>query len=339
MQRESIWQRRIKDLDVFKRLPKNVSRGSLLGVLMTIICISTVTILLINEFILFFSHEIESGMRIDHRKDDSHVEVHLSVDIHKFPCHLLGLDVTDYVGTHRTGEHENVVYSSLDPSGRVVEIVKIDDTKETIKRGFLEAYDKGYGCRIEGFFSILLVPGNFHIAFHSKVEVVNELLMERGRFDVDLTHTWRHLYFGEVKNHAVYTQLANDFNLKSVLTLTNYDSKQMSPTPGPFSFNYKLLIVPTDLIYEDGQEYDIFQYKSFWNVAMYEPGFNYIINVNYDLSSLSMVEKRKQKYWSEFLIHILGIVGGLFAFMSFLHNLIQKSVVRLLMKAGLGKLE
>ena len=67
--------------------------------------------------------------------------------------------------------------------------------------------------------------------------------------------------------------------------------------------------------------------------------FNYLIWVDFELSSLSMVEKRKLKYLSEFIIHISGIIGGLIAFMTFMHYLIQKSVVRLVYKHALGKLD
>lgn len=340
MERESVFQRRLKDLDLFKRLPKNMSKGSLLGVIMTVLCIVVVALLLLNEVVTFMSKEIESGMRIDHRKDDQDVEVHLSIDIHRFPCHLLGLDIVDYVGTHRVAEHHFLKFWTLNTNGETLHEVDMDLNEADTKAEFRSAYDKGYGCRIEGHFNILLVPGNFHIAFHGKGQWYMDIIRERqGQLNVDLTHTINHLYFGESKNQAILDSLKSDFNLQSVQTLSNYKSSTIVPQPGQFSFRYKLLIVPTDLIYEDGVEYDIFQYKTFWNVATMEMQGDYSIWVEYDLSSLSMVEKRKHKYLSEFVIHICGIIGGLIAFMTFLHNLIQKSVIRLLHKAGLGKLE
>jgi hypothetical protein len=340
MERQSVFQKRLKDLDLFKRLPKNLSKGSLLGVVMTIACFAIVTLLLLNEVISFMTKEIESGMRIDHRKDDQEVEVHLSIDIHRFPCHLLGLDVVDYIGTHRVAEHANLKYWTLNTNGETLEEVNMDLDKESTQGDFVQAYDKRYGCRIEGYFNILLVPGNFHIAFHSKAEWYMDLQRERqGQMEVDLTHTINHLYFGATKNQAILNSLKSDFNLQSVQTLNNYPSTTIVPQPGPFSYRYKLLIVPTDLIYENGQQYDIFQYKTFWNVATMEQQFDYNIWIEYDLSSLSMTERRKHKYLSEFVVHICGIIGGLIAFMTFLHNLLQKSVIKLLHKAGLGKLE
>lgn len=340
MERQSVLQKRLKDLDLFKRLPKNVSKGSLLGVVMTVICLLTVALLLVNEVVSFMSKEIESGMRIDHRKDDQEVEIHLSIDIHRFPCHLLGLDITDYVGTHRVADSKTLKYWTLNADGDALYETDMSADEDETKGNFIDSYNKGYGCRIEGYFSVLLVPGNFHIAFHSKSQWYMDIMRERmGQLNVDFTHTINYLYFGTAKTQAILDTLKSDFNLQSVQTLKNYKSTAIVPQPGPFSYRYKLLIVPTDLVYEDGYEVDIFQYKTFWNVAMMEMQGDFTIWVEYDLSSLSMVEKRKHKYLSEFVVHVCGIIGGLIAFMTFLHNLIQKSVVRLLRKAGLGKLE
>lgn len=338
MERHSVFQKRLKDLDLFKRLPKNVSKGSILGVLMTIICLVTVVLLLFNEMIIYLSKDIESGMRIDHRKDDQEVEVHIDIDIHRYPCHLLGLDIVDYIGTHRVAEHKNLHYINLHPNGLPVDKVNMEADEKTLKDGFLDAYEKNYGCKIQGWFNILLVPGNFHIAMHSKGALYGQVARELGpKLNVDMSHTINNLYFGSTKNQAIVESLKSDFNLKSVQTLTGFKSESMVPQPGPFSYRYKLLIVPTDLIYENEQQYDIFQYKTFWNVAMMEMQGDFSIWVEYDLSSLSLVEKRKHKFLSEFIVHICGIIGGLIAFMTFMHNLLQKSVIRVLHKVGLGK--
>ena len=49
--------------------------------------------------------------------------------------------------------------------------------------------------------------------------------------------------------------------------------------------------------------------------------------------------QQARKAGREYVIQISGIVGGLVAFMTFIHSLVQRSVIRLLYKAGLGKLE
>lgn len=339
MEKPSIFSQKLMDLDFFKKMPKSVTKGSIFGLIMTIMCAVVVSILLINELVSFFSHEVESGMRIDHRKEDQFVEVHVMLDMPYFPCHLIGLDVSDYIGTHRVGDNEHLKYVALSSTGEVLSPVDMTTDAETTIAAFKRAKAAKEGCRIEGYFSVLMVPGNFHVAFHSKGEAVKLLLDREGPFEADFTHVIHNLYFGSAKNHVLAPTLISDFGLKSVTTLTGFRSESLVPARGPFTYKYKLLIVPTDLVYEDGQQYEVFQYKTFWNIAMMEPYMNYMISVDYELSSLSLVETRKNKHLGDFLIHISGIIGGLIAFMSFIHTLVQKSVIHLIMKHGLGKLE
>jgi hypothetical protein len=339
MEKPSIFSQKLMDLDFFKKMPKSVTKGSIFGLIMTIMCAVVVTILLINELVGFFSLEVESGMRIDHRKEDQFVEVHLAIDLPYFPCQLIGLDVSDYIGTHRLGDNEHLQYLALSPAGEVLQPVDMKMEVERTISEFKRARDAKEGCRVQGHFSVLMVPGNFHIAFHSKGEAVKALMDREGPFEADFTHVIHTLYFGTAKNHQVYPQLVRDFKLKSVTTLTGFRSETLVPARGPFTYKYKILIVPTDLIYEDKQEYEVFQYKTFWNIAMMEPYMNYMISVDYELSSLSLVETRKDKLWAIFLYISAGIIGGLIAFMSFIHTLVQKSVIHLIMKHGLGKLE
>lgn len=337
MEQKSFLHRQLRSFDLFKKMPSNVTKGSIFGVIMTILCFAIVGMLFLNELINFMSTDIESGLRIDHRKEETHVPVNLDIVLHSFPCHLMGLDVVDFLETHRVGVHDNLKYVSLDPNGNEIGEVNMEMSDEDTIKEFDEAYNKGYGCRIVGKFEILLVPGNFHIAFHSKGALVERILSERGPFAVDLTHTIKDLSFGMTTDDN--NKLKRDFNLKSVHPLRGFHSSKMVNQPGAYTYRYKLLIVPTDLIYENGAQQSILQYKTFWNVAMMEPSFNYQLYFDYDLSSMSMTERQKHKYKSEFIVHIAGIIGGLIAFMSFLHNLLQKSVIRLILKHGMGKLE
>lgn len=59
-------------------------------------------------------------MKIDHRKDTKEVEVHLDLDFPNFPCHLLGLDLVDYVGTHYPDVGGKLKKYNLDSKGFVL---------------------------------------------------------------------------------------------------------------------------------------------------------------------------------------------------------------------------
>ena len=96
-------------------------------------------------------------------------------------------------------------------------------------------------------------------------------------------------------------------------------------------------MVPTDLIYENGRTEGIYQYRSFWNIAYFEQSFNYMLTFEYDLSSVTLTETRVRTEFTKFLTHLCGIVGGMLAFSTFLHTLLQKSVLKVLHKHAVGK--
>lgn len=125
---------------------------------------------------------------------------------------------------------------------------------------------------------MLLVPGNFHLGFHSKNEVLQKALSKNGFFEVDFFHKINYLYFGTEVARKHKDEHTSDFKLRKLRTLDSFTSKEIEDSTGPYSFKYSLVILPTNLIYEDGREYEIYQYKTFWNVAYIERNFNYLIS-------------------------------------------------------------
>lgn len=103
---------------------------------------------------------------------------------------------------------------------------------------------KTHTCRVRGYFKVLLVPGNFHLGFHSSGGRIRKYVQKHGKPPgVDFKHTINHIYFGKMKQHDRYPQFQREFRLKRVNTLENFSSSKMSPQPGPFSFKYKLMVI------------------------------------------------------------------------------------------------
>ena len=71
-------------------------------------------------------------MKIDHKKDAKEVEVHMDIDFPNFPCHLLGLDLVDYIGTHYKDIHDNLKKIPLSKTGK--KLGEFDDTNLVIKK-------------------------------------------------------------------------------------------------------------------------------------------------------------------------------------------------------------
>jgi Endoplasmic reticulum vesicle transporter len=82
---------------------------------------------------------------------------------------------------------------------------------------------EGDRCRIVGTFEVLLVPGNFHIGYHSSGHLIQKYMAKIGRrFPVDFSHTISQLQFGKI--HTQGEKLRRDFKLKDLNTLNNFRS-------------------------------------------------------------------------------------------------------------------
>lgn len=182
-----------------------------------------------------------------------------------------------------------------------------------------------------------MVPGNFHIGFHSFGSYLSRVLNSGVSWEPDFQHHIEHLSFGTEHSKTEWHNYKKTYGLKELNTLEGYDSNQMTPV-GPFSFHYKVLIFPTNLISQSKAKFQVYQYRSFWNLAYVENGYNYLLSVDFDLSSIIMQHRLWRKSISELLIHLSGIIGGIVAFVTLLHILLQRTVMKVLYKDSIGKL-
>lgn len=86
-------------------MPKEMSEGSFLGFLLTIGCLILCMILVSNEIYEYYTYSVEKSLSINHELENQEVIVHIDIVFDKMPCHLLGLDIVDYIGTHRMNLH------------------------------------------------------------------------------------------------------------------------------------------------------------------------------------------------------------------------------------------
>ena len=88
---------------------------------MTIACFVLCIILVSNELLEYWAYSVQKGFVVDHKLENNDVEVHLDIVFRRLPCHLLGLDIVDYIGTHSMNLHEKMKKFSVDMDGRTVQ--------------------------------------------------------------------------------------------------------------------------------------------------------------------------------------------------------------------------
>jgi len=84
-------------------------------------------------------------------------------------------------------------------------------------------------------------------------------------FEPNFEHHIEHLSFGHEHSRNEWSNFQSTYDLKDLNTLEGYDSNRMTPNAGPFSYHYKLLIAPTNLVNENRSKTQVYQYRSFWN--------------------------------------------------------------------------
>lgn len=144
---EGFFQRQLKSIDVFKRMPKDMSQGSMLGFFMTLCCVVLCFILVSNELFEFYSYSVEKTLAVDHKLENSEVIVHVDIVFRRMPCHLLGLDVVDYIGTHRMNLHDKVKKFTIDKNQNIVKEEPYTYPEETVVADFKASLGRNEGCR------------------------------------------------------------------------------------------------------------------------------------------------------------------------------------------------
>lgn len=132
----------VRRLDVYRKVPKDLTQPTLTGALISVLCCLAILVLLVSELFRFLETDLVSEVYVDNPgADDSRVPVSITVELPNLKCEFIGLDIQDDMGRHDVGFVENT---------------------EKVPLG-----DDGKGCNFHATFQINKVPGNFHVSTHS----------------------------------------------------------------------------------------------------------------------------------------------------------------------------
>jgi hypothetical protein len=243
-----------KSIDLFKRLPKDLTEGTYSGAILSIVGLMVIISLCMFEISAFFDDKITSVLEIQQMDPSEKMFINIDIDFPACPCDVISLDIQDEMGSHLMNVGDTLKKIRKNYSKGYTDVVMsaigTADVKNPIERA-KAAFESGEGCALKGHVSVNRVPGNFHIGSHAYME----LLMFLGR-NVNLTHTVNHLSFGKKKH---ITSIQNKFQQRIGELMPLNGHSELTETPGKTT-NYQLTLVPT--IYRDnfGFEYPVNQF-------------------------------------------------------------------------------
>ncbi|KAJ9054024.1 hypothetical protein DSO57_1018746 [Entomophthora muscae] len=307
--------RRLKDLDAFPKIAEEYTQKTNLGGMITALVSLFLGFLIQSEFRSY--REIKQSYEFLVESSPSDTPMQINVDMYiAMPCGFLNVDVLDVTGQSLSVKKQIKLIPSHFDAGKAHELrthaqstekissliskaeegeTKLDLTEGTLKDA----------CRAVGSFKVKKVAGNFHITAlghgHGGEHVPHESL--------NFTHRIDRLSFGEN-----YPKLINPLDDSIGKVQTNFDS-----------FKYYISVVPT--IYIDNSErilitnqYAVTNHQTtpVLGVMTELPG----IFFEYDIEALMVRVTEQRQSFSTFLVRMCGIIGGVWASMGILHNIL-----------------
>jgi len=163
----------VRRLDIYRKVPKDLTQPTLTGAVISVLCCSAITILLVSELNRFLRTEIVSDVYVDNPGSDERIPVSVTVELPKLKCEYVGIDIQDDLGRHEVGF--------------------VDNTEKT------PIGNNNEGCIFHSTFFINKVPGNFHISTHSS---------HKQPEDPDFSHVIKEIRLGD----KILTNVPGSFN-------------------------------------------------------------------------------------------------------------------------------
>ena len=291
----------LKRLDIYRKVPKDLTQPTTGGAVISVCCIIFMTLLFLSELVEFLTPNIINELFVDQASGGlNKIDVRLNVSLPKLDCKFAGLDIQDESGRHEVGALDNMIKSPIE---------------------FTDAQGSRHnGCRLEVSFQINKVPGNFHLSTHSARDQPSL---------IDMAHEIHEISFGDDVRRL---NLKGSFDpLRNIQRLDDSNLQ---------SHEYHLRIVPSIYEELDGSMLRPYQYSYAYKKYV-SIGFTGrvipAIWFKYDINPISVKYKKHRRPFYEFLCMTCAIVGGTFTVAGIIDSLVF-SASNILEKLELGKL-
>ena len=142
-------------LDIFRKMPKDLTEPTFFGALVSLICTVVLAMLCITEVGRFLSYQTKSDMLVDISHHDDRLNINLDIIFPKMPCDVLSLDVQDVMGTHVVDISGSLFKKKLSKEGEVLSSTSALDqihNRMDLLNKVKEEIDAKQGCQLKGYF-------------------------------------------------------------------------------------------------------------------------------------------------------------------------------------------
>ena len=277
------------------------------------------------EFKNYFIIKTRSELLIDNTKDSEKLMINVDITMHRIPCYILSMDISDFTGAHTSNVAGTLVKKSLDKDGNVLSVYSknLGDSHEDhgVKEFKVEdverAFNNSEGCRLSGSFEVMRLPGNFHIASHTFAPIIREFRAKGKEINLDLTHTIHHISFENEKDLKI---IKEKFNEGIMTPMDGF--KLVDDTKGTL-LNYYINIIPSSYQDIDGSVYNAFQF-TFKQKKVDSGRMIPTIFFRYDISPILMKYTKYYPGHFDGVINICAIFGGMFTIAGILDSMLLK---------------
>jgi len=306
----------LRGADFFRKIGGDLAQKTLVGGVTSIVAITIMTLLFFSELGNYASPELEKKVMVDSDHSANELlQVSLNVTMTRMPCELLSLDQQDEVGHHRMDITGSLAKVPLDKDGkRIGRTVNMRPAADELTK----AIDAGEQCRMEGYFFVNKVPGNFHISFHARRDSIAAIEKNAPTYiqKLNLSHELHHLFFG-TKVDFTKGEFGEDLSKQYEGMIFEDTSKT--------NYSYYIKIVPSRFKDKNGELTQSYQYSMNHHHTHFHgkvPAIYFQYDMSPYLAEYSFVDKR----FTNFLVQACAILGGVFVVLGLLNTFVLNSV-------------
>ena len=303
-------------------------------------------LLFINEYSNYRRRIITTLTYVDKYRGTDQIQVNLDIDLYNFPCDLLSIEIRNDLGLRVQNIEGNLTKYNLDLKHKTIgqkayaleSLGRFGHDHDHIAQPDYEIVKTQLrnkeGCKLQGEFFIDAVPGSFIISAKAFYPTI-ERLKKEGLDNTNLEHKINDLYFGKKIHKKKRFSWFSHLQRSLINTLQNKERKNDKK---PMIYQYYLKIVPAKYKYLSGDEENKYQYTANSFADFVYNGLPSLY-FKYDLSPITIEYKYTKMSFLTFMINIFAILGGVFTVAGIIDAIIHKSVLLLLRKAEMNKIQ